>query len=69
MLFIQEVILHNHEPNNMNDEGNTGNYGAAILICEEREDGTLWVSNDEYSSRVNYCPFCGYKAKKILTWK
>lgn len=37
-------------------------YGAAIEQCSEYEDGELWVGNGEYASRVNYCPFCGYKA-------
>ena len=41
---------------------NVGCYGPAVELCEERDDGSLWVSNDEYGSRVNYCPFCGYKA-------
>ena len=38
-------------------------YGPAIVACLEEEDGTLWVSNDEYMSQVNYCPMCGYKAR------
>jgi hypothetical protein len=36
--------------------------GMAIHECFENEKGELWVSNTEYSSQVNYCPFCGYKA-------
>jgi hypothetical protein len=39
-------------------------YGSAIENCEERENGELWVDNNEYASQVNYCPYCGYKAKK-----
>ncbi len=38
-------------------------YGPAIRYCFEDEDGKLWVSNDEYASQVNYCPYCGQKAK------
>jgi hypothetical protein len=38
-------------------------YGEAISSCEEMEDGTLWISNSEYASQVNYCPYCGFKAK------
>ena len=38
------------------------NYGPAIDVCVEDERGKYWVDNDEYSSQVNYCPFCGSKA-------
>ena len=38
-------------------------YGPAIDVCQEELDGTLWASNNEYASQVNYCPFCGYKAR------
>lgn len=38
-------------------------YGCAVTECIEYEDGKLYVSNGEYGNRVNYCPFCGYKAK------
>lgn len=37
-------------------------YGAAIDHCFE-EDGKLFVSNSEYMSQVNFCPYCGYEAK------
>jgi hypothetical protein len=40
-------------------------YGEAISDCYEQINGELWVSNGEYSSQVNYCPYCGYKAKVI----
>jgi hypothetical protein len=38
-------------------------YGPAINYCAEEPYGSLWVGNDEYSSQVNFCPYCGYKAK------
>ncbi len=38
-------------------------YGEAIAYCYEYDDGLLIVENDEYVSQVNYCPYCGYKAK------
>ena len=41
-------------------------YGDAIYICYEDEIGELIVSNGEYGSQVNYCPYCGYKAKKKI---
>lgn len=40
-------------------------YGGAIGACYEREDGTLWVDNGEYASQVNFCPYCGYRAKVL----
>lgn len=38
-------------------------YGSALDICFEDVAGKLWAANDEYGSQVNYCPYCGYKAK------
>lgn len=39
-------------------------YGPAIKVCYEDDQGRLWAENGEYSSRVNFCPVCGYKEKK-----
>jgi len=39
-------------------------HGPAIDNCFEDEDGFLFVSNREYGSQVNFCPWCGYEAKK-----
>ena len=39
-----------------------GGFGQAIIFCYER-DGMLFVDNDEYNNQVNFCPFCGHKAK------
>lgn len=36
-------------------------YGPAITECYGEDQ--LWVTNDEYSSQVNFCPFCGRAAK------
>ncbi len=41
-------------------------HGAAIDDCYEDQDGCLFVSNGEYGSQVNYCPMCGYEAKKKI---
>lgn len=38
--------------------------GHAIDSCEEDEHAFLWAGNGEYESMVNFCPFCGYKAKR-----
>ncbi len=40
-----------------------GSYGDAIDDCDENDDGELWAGNGEYRSQVNFCPFCGFKAK------
>lgn len=37
-------------------------YGAAIDHCIGSPEGIFYVENDEYSSIVSYCPFCGAKA-------
>lgn len=37
----------------------SGKYGPAITRCYEDITGKFWVTNDEYSSRVAFCPFCG----------
>ena len=34
----------------------------AIEYCTEDEKGRLWCGNSENRTRVNFCPFCGYKA-------
>lgn len=38
-------------------------YGPAIETCFEDDMYRLFVENGEYSSQVNFCPVCGYKAK------
>ena len=42
-------------------------YGAAIDACYEDDQGRLWVSNGEYSSAVNFCPYCGQRARVQAT--
>lgn len=43
--------------------------GWAISSCQESENDTLWVGNGEYCNRVNFCPMCGYKAKKQMEFE
>ena len=38
-------------------------YGEALEWCSEEEDGRLFVTNCEYTSFVNFCPYCGYEAR------
>lgn len=34
-----------------------------IGYCQEKDDGSLWFYIGTYKSRVNFCPYCGYRAK------
>ena len=38
-------------------------YGKAIRYCYEDAEGKLWITNEEYATQVNFCPYCGYGAK------
>lgn len=39
-------------------------------ICEEMVDGSLELTvNAEYSTTVNYCPWCGKKATSVSETK
>lgn len=51
-------------------------YGPAIEYCFAGDGiesnghvkfpvGTLWVTNVEYTSQVNFCPYCGFKAEVV----
>lgn len=44
-------------------------YGVALDSCYEDTEARLWVSNGEYMSQVNFCPFCGYEAKIKVEYK
>jgi hypothetical protein len=40
------------------------------ISCEEMKNGELWfVGTDNESYYVNYCPFCGFKARKQWPYK
>jgi len=41
-------------------------WGPAITYTVIREDGTMWVGNDEYETQVNFCPWTGKEANKKL---
>ena len=56
-------LLHECVKPQMPHDPDVEQEGPAIERCEEKEDGSLWVRNREYGSRVNFCPFCGYPAK------
>ncbi len=44
-------------------------YDSAVKYCKEDEQGRLWAGNSEHGTRVNYCPFCGYRAKVQIEWR
>lgn len=37
-----------------------------IGSCQEKEDGGLWLYIGTYKSRINFCPYCGYRTKGDL---
>ncbi len=41
--------------------------GPCIKRCHESLDGELWVSDDYRGTQVNFCPACGYEARKKVT--
>ena len=41
-------------------------YMEDIAYCTEDENGNLYVTNYQYQGNVNYCPFCGFKSRKII---
>ena len=43
-----------------------GKYGPAITQCDENDKGELWVTNGEYASRVDFCPYCGMGARSQM---
>ena len=41
-------------------------YGPAIDAIQYKADGTMWATNDEYSTRINFNPFTGEPAKNQM---
>lgn len=41
-------------------------WGPAITRVEVNSEGEMWVTNDEYWTRVNFCPFTGTPAPKQM---
>jgi hypothetical protein len=42
-------------------------WGQAIKYTYTKEDGTMWVGNEEYETQVNFCPMTGKPAEKQMT--
>lgn len=61
-------LCHIGEESELEYELHYAHCGAAVVTCREHADGTLWADNDEYSSRVNFCPFCGFKARQPIVF-
>lgn len=60
--------LH-HCAGTVNRDGTPKGYGEAIGTCWENSNGELWVDNGEYDSRVNFCPYCGFRARSVAGWE
>ena len=60
--------MENHNCYRNFDSEEVREFGTAANTCYE-ENGKLFITNGEYSNQVNYCPFCGYKAKIQLKEK
>ena len=58
-----EAVLEANKPHLCEGGLPSASYGNAIDECREDDQGRFWVGNGEYSSQVNYCPFCGHKAR------
>jgi len=64
---VDPLVMHtpSHPCRRPDEASEDVGYGQAIDVCWE-EEGELWASNGEYSTQVNFCPFCGYKAVKQI---
>lgn len=43
-----------------------GAYGQAVDTVYMNEEGEMWVTNGEYATQVNFCPFTGTEAIKKM---
>ena len=41
-------------------------YGDAVRMCWTDSHGRMFISNGEYGNQVNFCPYCGKKADKLV---
>jgi len=48
------------------DNASSGGYGSAVYECYENDENELIVSNYEYASQVDFCPYCGFEAKNKI---
>lgn len=59
---VSNISYDGKKDSNMSDELHTCTKN--ISSCQEKEDRNLWLYIGTYKSKVNFCPYCGYKAKK-----
>jgi hypothetical protein len=62
--YIGEEFMETITTNHYSKKGMWGQAIDRVIIDHE---GYMWVSNGEYATKVNYCPFTGEKAFKTLT--
>jgi hypothetical protein len=61
-------VAHFCQPAWAQESPNVDGHEAAVTECSEDDGGALWVGNEEgCGSRVNFCPFCGYRAPAQVT--
>ncbi len=59
---MDNVKKHPCEPFSVPKSVHSPAWGQAIYgECDTDEQGRLIVGNDEYSSPVDFCPWCGFK--------
>lgn len=42
-----------------------GRWGQAVTKIVRDEEGTWWADNEEYSTTIRFCPFCGVDLHSI----
>ncbi len=57
------VLIHQCDPPVVNPNRDHMEAFDTVYI---NPDGTMHISNGEYGSQVNFCPWCGKKAAKQL---
>ncbi len=55
--------MHFHG-NEIVDQLEARDFGPAFTRIEE-VDGKLFITNDEYTSEVKFCPICGYSIPEV----
>jgi hypothetical protein len=62
---MSKTILYSVYKTNPEWDTDCDYYGPAITTSFE-ENGVIYVTNGEYVSQVNYCPFTGKQSKKVI---
>ena len=59
---MKKVLYSVYDDRGSSFDIDCAHYGPAVTTSF-KEDGKIWVTNGEYISKVNYCPFTGEKAE------